>query len=449
MKKDLTLFEKFIKVLTHQIDKSPTDAKHYDVVIVGNALSAVMTKNVVKFTHGHKTVFHNTNIRDINFNELRILYESKRIEDNDYTIGTVEAVELSVAKDTANIVKSINAKDSSIEMSSGRVVHYTSLILETGLTSAPELIPGFLEGLNQPFGKVFSSLNRTANPEFYGFFPLFEHGHAYIYIPEFPFENEVDQYNFLIALSTWELGELYGLVSPLRQLTIINANDRFASKCDVLNEYLINKLAKHPKVDVLFNTKLNKIDHKNEKLTIQDERGVVQDVDFHRIYVHCPTTANTMLQESHLLSAGKKQVQVNPLTLQHQDFENIFCYGEMIDLPIQRSLYGSLCQSQVVRHNALEYVDGRRPNAEYQNNTKLPVYTGLNSAAFYSSKNGSKPSITSNPILEKLSYYYLAGQYSRGIKKIHQSKKAGPPGRGYQKFKKGEQVREVKTEHHH
>ena len=203
MKKELSLFEKFIKVLTHQVDRSPIDAKHYDIVILGNALGTVMTKNLVKFTHGHKTILQQTNIRDVQLSELRVLFETKRVEDSDYIMGVVEAVDISVAKEHTNTVSKINPKDSSVELSNGRVVHYTSLILETGLISAPELIPGFTEGLNQSHGRVFSSFPRSTNPEFYGFFPLFEHGHAYIYIPEFPFENEVDQYNFLIALSTW------------------------------------------------------------------------------------------------------------------------------------------------------------------------------------------------------------------------------------------------------
>lgn len=449
MKKEKTLFDKFIKVLTHQTDRSPPDLKSYDVVLFGGALSGIMTKNLVKFTHGHRTVFHSSLVKDAQMSELRIPFETKRIEDSIYSMGLSEITELSVAKDQNNPIKRVIPKDNAVELTNGRVIHYSSLILEPSFEAIPQSIPGFIEGLNRADGRVFAPLPKMGNPLYYSFFPLFEHGNAFIYIPEFPFENEVDQYNFLTALSTWEMGESYGLVSPIRQLTIINANDRFAAKCDALNKYLIERLSKHKKVDVLFNTKLKSIDNDNLTLMVEDKAGAQKKLDFQRLYVHVPTKANSILEEAGLIKQGKKQLEVNPATLALKEFENIFAYGEGVDLPIQRSLHASICQSHVVRHNALEYADGRKPNAEYKGQTKLPIFTGVNAAVFYSSAYNQQPKISDGWLLEKLQYYYAVGKYAKKVKKIYTSKKAGPPAWSYQKFPAGEKVREVHREEHH
>lgn len=449
MGKEKTLFDKFIKALTHQIDKSPNDAKAYDVLLHGNALSCIMSKHLVKFTHGHRTIFHSAMNKDLQTTQLRIPFESKRVEESDYFIGLSEAVDLSVGKDPTNVLKKILPKESAVEMANGRKIHYSSLILEPGFQQIPESIPGLLEGLNTPNGRVFAPLGKPNNPLYYGFVPLFEHGQAFVYIPEFPFENEIDQYNFLYALSNWEMGESYGMVSPLRNLTIINANDRFASKCDVLNDYITNRIAKHSKVDVLYNTKLKSIDNKGQKLTLEDKNGATKQVDFGRIYVHIPTKADPIMEASGLIKPGKKQIEVNPVSLATKEYENIFVYGDAADLPIQPSIHASICQSQVVRHNALEYADGRKPNAEYKGQTKLPIFTGVNSVAFYSAEYNKQPTIKDGWLYEKLMYYWVVGNYAKGLKKIYTSKKAGPPSMKYQKFPKGEQVREVKREEHH
>lgn len=449
MKKEKTLFDKFIKILTHQNDKSPADAKAYDLVLFGGAPSGIMTKNIAKFTHGHRTVFFSSLAKDAQMVELRIPFETKRIEDSKYNMGLSEITELSVAKDQNNPIKKLMPKENAVELTNGRVIHYSSLILEPGLQHAPESIPGFLEGLNRADGRVFSPLAKMGNPLYFGFFPLFEHGNAFIYIPEFPFENEVDQYNFLAALSTWEMGETYGMVSPLRNLTIINANDRFASKCDVLNEYLLKRLGQHKKVDVLYNTKLKAIDNANQLLTVEDAAGAQKQLEFNRVYVHVPTKANPIFEQAGLIKPGKKQIEVDPVSLASKEFENIFAYGEGVDLPIQRSLYATICQSHVVRHNALEYIDGRKPNAEYKGQTRLPIFTGVNSVATYYAEYNKAPKIRDGWLYEKLMYYYTVGQYAKKVKNIYTSKKAGPPARSYQKFPKGEKVREVHREEHH
>lgn len=449
MKKEKTLFDKFIQILTHQVDKSPMDLKKYDVVIFGGTVSCLMTKQIVKFTHGHKTVFHSSTNKDMFMTPLRIPFEARRFEETFYGLTLSEAMELSVAKDPSNPIKKLLPNENAVELSNGRRIEYEALILEPQLQQVPETIPGLLEGLNRADGRVYAPVSKAGNPLYYGFFPLFENGNAFIYIPEFPFENEVEQFNFLSALSTWELGEKYGAVSPIRHLTIINANDRFASKCNVLNDFIMKKLSTHPKVDVLFNTKLKSINNKDQTLLVEDKSGNQKTFEFNRVYVHIPTAGNQQCLEAGLIKPGKKQIEVDPKSLLVKGYDNIFAYGEGVDLPVQPSFGAFNSQAQVVRHNALEYVDGRRPNAEYGGETKMAIFTGTNSATFYSAAYNKEPKISQGWLIERLWYYYIIKSYAKSLRKVYMSKKAGGPKSKFVKYPKGEQVRQVAHSEHH
>ena len=240
-----------------------------------------------------------------------------------------------------------------------------------------------------------------------------------------------------MALDLWENHEALGIVSPLRQLTIINANNRFASHCNKLDKFITDRLARHSKVDVQFNTKLKQMDNKNKKLTIADSKGLESQVDFERIYVHIPTKADSILVESGFLKEGKKVVAVNPKTLHYEHYNNLFCIGEALDLPIHPSFYSSVRQSRVAVHNALEIIHGRSAVAEFDMSTKLPIFTGKEHASFYSAKGDAQPNFT-NPIFENLVFKSLTMSWSKTQKKVYSGKSAGPGLRFAPKFKKGE-----------
>jgi len=372
-------------------------------------------------------------------NELRVFEDSK------FNIASNLMISDSVAKDPSQVQK-INLDKNSITLNSGREIEYDTMILDNGFDSTLDNVPGLVEALNDPNGRVYTTSNQTANKMPFGFFPLFQNGDAYIYIPKFPFENEVSQYNFLMALSVWDHSEKLGIISPIRKLTIINANDRFASKCDVLNDFITKRLQNFSKVEVLYNTELTDIKGRDRKLTMKDAQGAEKEVEFDRLYVHEAARPSKMLTESGILKDGEMQISVRP-TLQHLDHDNVFCFGDMIKTRVQNSFLSTISQSHTVRHNALEMLAGRSANHQWENYTSLPLFTAHNSAVFYTNK-GDIPSITSS-VMEPLMYQYIMKSWKGFIDNIHKGKKAGPPGSfKHPKFPKGDQVREPIPEHH-
>ena len=436
-KKQKSFFDKVLQIITHQADRSPVGLSKYDTVILGRDFAVMTSKKVAKITHGHSTMFFQSPNRDIFLRELRILSETRKCDGSAYKLGIGETVEISAAKDNANHVVKIEPEKSKLIFRNGNSIEYGSLILDSGLEYDFDAIPGLEEGLNQPHGSVFSPYHYSLNLQPYNFFPNFSQGNAFIYLPEFPFHNEVENLNFLIALDTWEAQEKMGIISPLRNLTIVNANDRFASHCGHLDKFIRERLGRHSKVDVLMKSKLQRIDNAQKKLTVVDKDGTAREMDFERIYVHIPTKADPLMAESGFLKAGKKQVAVNPKTLQYSHYDNVFCIGDGIDLPIQTSFYASVRQSRVAVHNSLERIHGRSASAEYNLETKLPIFTGKENASFYKSTAGSEPTFTS-PIFEKLVYKYLCMFWAGALKKTYTGKSAGPGLRFASKFKKGE-----------
>ena len=72
-------------------------------------------------------------------------------------------------------------------------------------------------------------------------------------------------------LNYWKNFESINAISSKRSFTIINANDRFCSKSEKLNNFFKSELEKLG-IKVLYNTKLTKVE-KDQYLTIQNFDG--------------------------------------------------------------------------------------------------------------------------------------------------------------------------------
>ena len=93
-----------------------------------------------------------------------------------------------------------------------------------------------------------------------------------------------------------------------------------------------------------------------------------------------PTTTHPVLAESGLADSTG-YLDVNPHTLQHTRYDNIFGIGDVNNLPTTKSFYGGLAQVAVVRNNVERRLNGLSLNAKYDGYTKLNLYTSPSSLA--------------------------------------------------------------------
>jgi sulfide:quinone oxidoreductase len=87
-----------------------------------------------------------------------------------------------------------------------------------------------------------------------------------------------------------------------------------------------------------------------------------------------PTTTHTSLKDAGLADSTGF-LDVNPETLQHTKYDNIFGLGDVINAPTTKSFYGGLSQVAVVRHNVERKLNGLSLNAKYDgySKTALPI----------------------------------------------------------------------------
>lgn len=99
-----------------------------------------MTRHLTNFTHGHKTIMYISKAKSFEMTTLWPLYEQKWLSKLDYFMLPVLILSPSVARPLENTVTKIDPNKSKIDFANGKSINYKTLILEPGLTPAPEKI---------------------------------------------------------------------------------------------------------------------------------------------------------------------------------------------------------------------------------------------------------------------------------------------------------------------
>lgn len=56
---------------------------------------------------------------------------------------------------------------------------------------------------------------------------------------------------------------------------------------------------------------------------------------------------------------------MDPYTLQHVKYDNIFGFGDVVNVPTTKTFHAGFNQLSVVRHNVERRLNGLEPNAHY------------------------------------------------------------------------------------
>lgn len=431
------VIDKAVEILAHKKPRAPSDASVYDIVVVGSNIGAVLSKNISHFTHGHKTLFVATQIPEQPMDTLRVLYERTFISPVKYFAKTAAAVCPSAATSGLSEMARVVPSESRIELRSGRSVGYRQLVLAVGLAPDWDAIQGFREALAEPSVPVYANYDLPTSPlKFKEFITMANHGDIFFYIPPFPFGGEIESMNLLAALDIFRTSVTAGVMSPLYRVHVINANDRFASNSPLLSKFIADTLAADNHVHVQMNTTLKSIDSKDKKLTLEDASGTRQ-VSFHRLHVQIPSKAHAGLSDSGLITPDGRQVIVDAHTLNHSTFSNIFAIGDAAALPVQRSFLAGVEQGHIVRHNILEALGGEKPNARYEGQSSLCLFTGNDAAVGYVSPRYGSEKLRLEGYLQGLQYsLFFKKRYLAQLLLIATGKNPGPPRYklGYPKF---------------
>lgn len=158
-------------------------------------------------------------------------------------------------------------------------------------------------------------------------------------------------------------------------------------------------------------------------------------------YSLMPTTTHSVLSEAGLADSTG-YLDVNPSTLQHKKYDNIFGLGDVINAPTTKSFYGGLSQVAVVRHNVERKLNGLSLNAQYDGYAKVALNTSPGSTANIEHKyGGEEVSFSTDGFSSALRHklYAMTGKHNH--ENILKFKNWGPPNYKFKKsFSGGEGV---------
>lgn len=164
--------------------------------------------------------------------------------------------------------------------------------------------------------------------------------------------------------------------------------------------------------DLVFNSNLVKVNGPEKIATfeIKNEAGEVTRVDksFDMLHVTPPQAAPDFLRDSPLADASG-YCEVNPKTLQHARFANIFSLGDACSSPNTKTAAAVRKQIVIVAENLLAAKDGREFHAVYDGYGACPLTVENGKVVLAEFGFGGKllPTFPLNPAVARKLYWWF------------------------------------------
>ena len=169
--------------------------------------------------------------------------------------------------------------------------------------------------------------------------------------------------------------------------------------------------------------------------------GQLVERPYGHFYSLMPTTTHPLLAEAGLADSTG-YLNVDPETLQHKQYDNIFGIGDVTNVPTTKSFYGGIAQVAVVRNNVERKLNGLSLNAKYDGYTKMSLYTSPSTLANLEHKyGGQEVAFSTDGVGSSLRHtlYSMTGKHNH--ENILKFKNWGPPNYKWKKsFEGGEAV---------
>ena len=116
--------------------------------------------------------------------------------------------------------------------------------------------------------------------------------------------------------------------------------------------------------------------------------GELSERPYNSLYSLMPAKTQSNIAEAGLAD-DKGFLDVDPYTLQHKKYNNIFGLGDVTNVPTSKTFYAGFNQLHVVRNNLEKNLNGLPLNAEYDGTSEALVHVGMQElASFKHSYNG-------------------------------------------------------------
>lgn len=133
------------------------------------------------------------------------------------------------------------------------------------------------------------------------------------------------------------------------------------------------------------------------------------------------------------LADSQGLLDVNPQTLQHTKYDNIFGLGDVTNVPTTKTFYGGLSQVAVLRNNLEKRLNGHEMNAKYDGHAEAPLFLSQSQVSWVSHLYDGVEQAFDTSAMTSLTYKVHTKLGKGSIKNILKFGNWGPP---YYKMKK-------------
>lgn len=259
--------------------------------------------------------------------------------------------------------------ENSVTLADGTTVSYDYLILAPGLMTDWNGIPGLAEALGKD--GVTSNYRFDLAPYTYKLVQGLKSGRALFTQPPMPIKCPgAPQKAMYLSCSNWEKSGTLGAID-VQFHTAGPSLFGVAAYVPPLMEYV-----KRYDAGLNFGSKLVRVDGPNRKATfaVTDADGTAKEIteSYDMLHVTPPQKAHKFMADSALTDAAGF-AEVDPKTLQHVRFANVFSLGDACNTPNSKTAAAARKQAPVVAVNLLEVMQGRPASHAYDGYGSCPL----------------------------------------------------------------------------
>lgn len=310
----------------------------------------------------------------------------------------------SVIPEGANWIKqavsSFQPENNSVILGDNTVVYYDFLVVAPGL----QINWSSIKGLKENIGKngVCSNYSPDYVNETWNQISNFKQGNAIFTHPNTP-----------IKCGGAPMKIMYLAENYFRKHKICsNANVIYATPKDALFDVgkynkELERIVEERNITVNYNYNLVEIDGDKKVATFEHIKAYDRKtISYDMLHVTPPMGPLDVVKES-TLSDSEGWVDVNPTTLQHKSYSNVFALGDASNVPTSKTGAAIRKQAPIVANNLLQVMNNQMLTHHYDGYTSCPIVTGYNRlilAEFDYNKN-TKETMPFNQAKERRSMY--------------------------------------------
>ena len=256
--------------------------------------------------------------------------------------GTVSAqIEQWSRTDTFVRVSEYLPEQNKLRLSNGREYTYKALVLAPGFDHSAEHIEGLTEfekdrGENNVFVHAIDHKERLQRNYYHGW--NHNNGDMICYSPKFPYKGEGTDFYALYYEHFLRQDQLQGRSARNAKIQYWTPN-REIYKFPYANEVALDECKKRG-IEIFFGWEMLSVKtnaHGEKIATFRNvDSGETIEKDFFSAVINPPSKPHSELTTSGITNS-EGVVDVNPYTLQHKRFENIFAFGDCIGVNTTRT----------------------------------------------------------------------------------------------------------------